>query len=181
MGAKITIDSATLVNKGFEVIEAHWLFGMNADQISVLIHPQSIVHSMVEFEDGAIKAQLGTPDMRLPIQYALYYPERKMLPGERLDFFKMGKLDFIEPDMDTFRGLKLAYEVGKQGGSMPTVYNAANERAVAMFLERKIRYLEIIDVIEYAMEQHTFVDNPSIEEILAIEQEVYRRIEEKWL
>ena len=181
MGRKITIDSSTMVNKGLEVMEAKWLFNVPFEKIQVVIQPQSVIHSMVEYADGGVMAQLGTPDMRLPIQYALYYPERKMLPGERLDFFKMGKLDFIEPDMDTFRGLKLAYEVGKQGGSMPTVYNAANERAVAMFLERKIRYLEIIDVIEYAMEQHTFVDNPSIEEILAIEQEVYRRIEEKWL
>lgn len=180
MGRKITIDSSTMVNKGLEVMEAKWLFDVPFEKIQVVIQPQSVIHSMVEYVDGGVMAQLGTPDMRLPIQYALYYPERRMLPGERLDFFKMGKLDFIEPDMETFRGLKLAYEVGEQGGSMPTVYNAANERAVAMFLERKIKYLEIIDVIEYAMEQHKFVSNPSIEEILAIEQETYRRIEEKW-
>lgn len=181
MGRKITIDSSTMVNKGLEVMEARWLFDVPFEKIQVVIQPQSVIHSMVEYVDGGVIAQLGTPDMRLPIQYALYYPERRMLPGERLDFFKMGKLDFIEPDMDTFRGLKLAYEVGEQGGSMPTVYNAANERAVAMFLERKIKYLEIIDVIEYGMEKHKFIANPSIEEILAIEQETYKRIEEKWL
>lgn len=181
MGRKITIDSSTMINKGLEVMEAKWLFDVPFDKIQVVIQPQSVIHSMVEYADGGVMAQLGTPDMRLPIQYALYYPERRTLPGERLDFFKMGRLDFMEPDMETFRGLKLAYEVGEQGGSMPTVYNAANERAVAMFLDRKIKYLEIIDVIEYAMEQHKFVSNPSIEEILAIEQETYRRIEEKWL
>lgn len=180
MGRKITIDSSTMVNKGLEVMEAKWLFNVPLEKIQVVIQPQSVIHSMVEYADGGVMAQLGTPDMRLPIQYALYYPERKILSGDRLDFFEMGKLDFMQPDMETFRGLKLAYEVGKQGGSMPTVYNAANERAVAMFLARKIKYLEIIDVIEYAMEQHTFVSNPSIEEILAIEQETYRRIEEKW-
>ena len=181
MGRKITIDSSTMINKGLEVMEAKWLFDVPFDKIQVVIQPHSVIHSRVEYADGGVMAQLGTPDMRLPIQYALYYPERRTLPGERLDFFKMGRLDFMEPDMETFRGLKLAYEVGEQGGSMPTVYNAANERAVAMFLDRKIKYLEIIDVIEYAMEQHKFVSNPSIEEILAIEQETYRRIEEKWL
>lgn len=180
MGRKITIDSSTMVNKGLEVMEAKWLFDVPFEKIQVVIQPQSVIHSMVEYADGAVIAQLGTPDMRLPIQYALYYPDRKMLPGERLDFFKMGRLDFIEPDMETFRGLKLAYEVGEQGGSMPTVYNAANERAVAMFLDRKIKYLEILDVIEYALEQHEFVSNPSISDILEIEQETYRRIEEKW-
>ena len=174
MGRKITIDSSTMVNKGLEVMEAKWLFDVDIDDIQVVVQPQSVIHSMVEYEDGAVIAQLGTPDMRLPIQYALYYP------GDRLDFAKLAKLDFMEPDLDTFRGLRLAYEVGRKGGSMPTVYNAANEKAVAMFLNRQIGYLEIIDVIEYAMAQHTWIDNPTIEEILAVEQEVYQVIEAKW-
>ena len=135
---------------------------------------------MVEFEDGAVMAQLGTPDMRLPIQYALYYPERRPLPGERLNFEQLTHLDFEKPDMDTFTGLRLAYEVGRKGGSLPTVYNAANEKAVAMFLDRKIGYLEIIDVIEYALSKHKWIANPTVEEILAIEQEVYEMIEKKW-
>lgn len=180
MGRKITIDSSTMVNKGLEVMEAKWLFDVDIDDIQVVVQPQSVIHSMVEYEDGAVIAQLGTPDMRLPIQYALYYPERRNLPGDRLDFAKLAKLDFMEPDLDTFRGLRLAYEVGRKGGSMPTVYNAANEKAVAMFLNRQIGYLEIIDVIEYAMAQHTWIDNPTIEEILAVEQEVYQVIEAKW-
>lgn len=180
MGRKITIDSSTMVNKGLEVMEAKWLFDVDIDDIQVVVQPQSVIHSMVEYEDGAVIAQLGTPDMRLPIQYALYYPERRNLPGERLDFAKLAKLDFMEPDLDTFRGLGLAYEVGRKGGSMPTVYNAANEKAVAMFLNREIGYLEIIDVIEYAMAQHTWIENPTIEEILAVEQEVYDTIARKW-
>ncbi len=180
MGRKITIDSSTMVNKGLEVMEAKWLFDVDIDDIQVVVQPQSVIHSMVEYEDGAVIAQLGTPDMRLPIQYALYYPERRNLPGDRLDFAKLAKLDFMEPDLDTFRGLGLAYEVGRKGGSMPTVYNAANEKAVAMFLNREIGYLEIIDVIEYAMAQHTWIENPTIEEILAVEQEVYDTIARKW-
>ena len=180
MGRKITIDSSTMVNKGLEVIEAKWLFDVPFDKIQVVVQPQSVIHSMVEYEDGAVMAQLGTPDMRLPIQYALYYPERRTLPGERLDFYKLAGLDFIEPDMETFRGLKLAYEVGKAGGSMPTVYNAANERAVEKFLNRKIGYLEIIEVIDYALSKHKFIENPSLTDILQIEQETYRVIEDKW-
>ena len=180
MGRKITIDSSTMVNKGLEVIEAKWLFDIPFDNIQVVVQPQSVIHSMVEYEDGAVMAQLGTPDMRLPIQYALYYPERRTLPGERLDFYKLAGLDFIEPDMETFRGLKLAYEVGKAGGSMPTVYNAANERAVEKFLNRKIGYLEIIEVIDYALSKHKFIENPSLTDILQIEQETYRVIEDKW-
>ena len=180
MGRKITIDSSTMVNKGLEVMEAKWLFDVDIDQIQVVVQPQSVIHSMVEYEDGAVIAQLGTPDMRLPIQYALYYPERRNLPGERLDFAKLGSLDFMEPDMETFRGLRLAYEVGRKGGSMPTVYNAANEKAVAKFLNREIGYLEIIEVIDYALSKHQWIENPSIEEILEIEQEVYLAIDEHW-
>lgn len=180
MGRKITIDSSTMVNKGLEVMEAKWLFDVPIDAIEVVVQPQSVIHSMVEFEDGAVMAQLGTPDMRLPIQYALYCPERRMLPGERLHFEQLMHLDFEKPDMDTFTGLRLAYEVGRKGGSMPTVYNAANERAVAMFLDRKIGYLEILDVIQYALDQHKWIENPTVEEILVIEQEVYKMIEKKW-
>lgn len=181
MGRKITIDSSTMVNKGLEVMEAKWLFDVDIDSIEVVVQPQSVIHSMVEYEDGAVIAQLGTPDMRLPIQYALYYPERRTLPGDRLDFKQLSKLDFMAPDLDTFRGLALAYEVGRKGGSMPTVYNAANEKAVAMFLDRKIGYLDIIEVIEYALSTHQWLRNPSIDEILSIEQEVYRKIDERWL
>ena len=180
MGRKITIDSSTMVNKGLEVMEAKWLFQVPIDDIEVVVQPQSVIHSMVEFEDGAVMAQLGTPDMRLPIQYALYYPERRPLPGERLNFEQLTHLDFEKPDMDTFTGLRLAYEVGRKGGSLPTVNNAANEKAVAMFLDRKIGYLEIIDVIEYALSKHKWIANPTVEEILAIEQEVYEMIEKKW-
>lgn len=180
MGRKITIDSSTMVNKGLEVMEAKWLFDVEIDQIQVVVQPQSVIHSMVEYEDGAVIAQLGTPDMRLPIQYALYYPERRNLPGERLNFAKLGRLDFMEPDMETFKGLKLAYEVGRKGGSLPTVYNAANEKAVAKFLNREIGYLDIIEVIDYALEKHQWIENPSIEEILEIEQEVYLAIDEHW-
>ena len=154
MGQKITIDSSTMVNKGLEVIEAKWLFDVNVDQIQVVVQPQSVIHSMVEYEDGAVMAQLGTPDMKLPIQYALYYPERRYLPGDRLDFWEMGKLDFEKPDMDTFYGLKLAYKAGREGGSLPTVLNAANELAVSKFLKREVKYLEIMEIIEDCMNAH---------------------------
>lgn len=180
MGRKITIDSSTMVNKGLEVIEAKWLFDVTFDQIQVVIQPQSVIHSMIEFQDGAIIAQLGTPDMRLPIQYALFYPERKILSGERLDFYKLSKLTFEKPDFETFIGLKLAYEVGKIGGSMPTVYNAANERAVAKFLNREIKYLEIPEIIEYAVKNHTIIDNPSVRDILDTETATYELIESRW-
>lgn len=180
MGQKITIDSSTMVNKGLEVIEAKWLFDVEYSQIQVVVQPQSIIHSMVEFEDGGVMAQLGTPDMRLPIQYALYYPERRPLPGDRLDFYKLGQITFEEPDLETFRGLKLAFEAGRLGGSIPTVYNAANELAVSMFLKRKISYLEIVESIEYAMKKHSFIDNPNVEQILSVEQETYHNLEEKW-
>ena len=152
MGRKITIDSSTMVNKGLEVMEAHWLFDVDMDQVQVVIQPASVIHSMIEYEDGAVIAQLGTPDMKLPIQYALYYPERRFLPGDRLDFTKLKEITFDEPDMETFRGLKLAYEAGKAGGSLPTVFNAANELAVSLFLEKKIPYLAITDLIQGAME-----------------------------
>lgn len=177
MGRKITIDSATMVNKGLEVIEAKWLFGVDFDQIEVVVQPKSIIHSMVEFVDGGVIAQLGTPDMKLPIQYALTYPDRRELGGERLDFATLSKIAFEAPDLDTFRGLSLAYEVGRMGGSMPTVYNAANERAVAKFLNREISFLKIYEIIEDAIQWHRKVDNPSVNEILDIEAQTYERIE----
>lgn len=180
MGQKITIDSSTMVNKGLEVMEARWLFGVTMDQVQVVVQPQSIIHSMVEFEDGAVMAQLGTPDMKLPIQYALYYPERRFLPGERLDFAKLGSITFETPDMDVFRGLFLAYEAGRQGGTVPTVYNAANEYAVGKFLRKEISYLTIIDMIEGAMGHHKKMDCPDVEQILAAEQETYDYIESRW-
>ena len=180
MGQKITIDSATLVNKGLEVMEAKWLFGVDLDRIQVVVQPQSVIHSMVEFIDGSIIAQLGTPDMRLPIQYALYGGERKVLDGARLDFAKLGSITFEDPDMETFRGLPLAMEASRRGGSMPTVFNAANEKAVALFLQRKIGFLDIYRIIEEAMERHKVVADPGIEEILNIEQEIYRWIEGRW-
>ena len=180
MGRKITIDSATLVNKGLEVMEAKWLFGVDLDRIQVVVQPQSVIHSMVEFEDGAIIAQLGTPDMKLPIQYALYYPDRRPLGGDRLDFAVLGRITFEDPDTETFLGLKYAYEASRKGGSMPTVFNAANERAVAKFLDRKIRFLDIYDIIAYCMEQHVPVENPSVEQILDTEQAVYEMIESRW-
>ena len=176
MGRKITIDSSTMVNKGLEVIEAKWLFGVTVDQIQVVVQPQSIIHSMVEYEDGAVIAQLGTPDMKLPIQYALYYPERRYLPGDRLDFAALQQITFEKPDMDTFYGLKLAYEAGRRGGSLPTVLNAANERAVAMFLDRKIGYLQIPEIIQACMENHKNIEDPTVEEILKTEQETYEFI-----
>lgn len=180
MGRKITIDSSTLVNKGLEVIEAKWLFDVSLDQIEVVVHPQSIIHSMVEYVDGAIIAQLGTPDMKLPIQYALYYPERRFLSGDRLDFAALSKLTFEKPDMETFYGLRLAFEAGKEGGSLPTVFNAANELAVSKFLERKIKYLEIPEIIEHCMQAHKTIADPSVDEILQTEQEVYEQIESRW-
>ena len=179
MGRKITIDSSTLVNKGLEVIEAKWLFDVDIEQIQVVVHPQSIIHSMVEYVDGAIMAELGTPDMKLPIQYALYYPERRFLPGERVDFYTLSQLTFEKPDLDTFYGLRLAFEAGKAGGSLPTVYNAANELAVSKFLERKIGYLQIPEIIETCMAAHKNILNPSVEEILQTEQAVYEQIESR--
>lgn len=178
MGRKITIDSSTMVNKGLEVMEAHWLFGVDMDQVQVVIQPASVIHSMIEYEDGAVIAQLGTPDMKLPIQYALYYPERRFLPGDRLDFTKLKEITFDEPDMETFRGLKLAYEAGKAGGSLPTVFNAANELAVSLFLEKKIPYLAIPDLIQGAMENHKKKAAPDVDQILAAEQEAYDFIRE---
>lgn len=180
MGRKITIDSSTLVNKGLEVIEAKWLFGVDLDQICVVVHPQSVIHSAVEYEDGAVIAQLGTADMRLPIQYALYYPDRHTLSGERLDLFELGSMTFEKPDTDTFVGLKLAMEAGTKGGNMTTAFNAANEKAVAMFLDRKISYLQITEIIEAAMNNCSFIENPDVEQILATEQDVYDFINSRW-
>lgn len=180
MGRKITIDSATLVNKGLEVMEAKWLFDVELDQIQVVVQPQSIIHSMVEFEDGAVMAQLGTPDMRLPIQYALYYPERKYLPGDRLDFQTLSQIMFEQPDMDTFEGLPLAISAAKTGGSMPTVFNAANERAVAKFLRKEIRFLDIYEIIRTSMERHHVIADPDLTEVLQTEQETYKWIESRW-
>lgn len=177
MGRKITIDSSTMVNKGLEVMEAKWLFDVSLDQIEVVIQPQSVIHSAVEYKDGGIIAQLGTPDMKLPIQYALYYPERKYLPGERLDLFSLAKLDFYKPDYENFPGLALAFEAMRIGDSMPTVYNAANELAVAKFLNREISYLAITEVIEKAMQNHKVIKNPDVSQILFIEQETYDFIE----
>ena len=179
MGRKITIDSSTMVNKGLEVIEAKWLFGVEVDKVQVVVQPQSVIHSMVEYEDGAIIAQLGTPDMKLPIQYALYYPKRRYLPGDRLDFWRMGKLDFEKPDMDTFYGLALACEAGRTGGSLPTVFNAANEMAVGQFLNREIKYLEIIEIIEDCMRAHKNIENPTLDQILETEAETYARIKSR--
>lgn len=176
MGRKITIDSSTLVNKGLEVIEAKWLFDVELDRIQVVVHPQSIIHSMVEYVDGAIIAQLGTPDMKLPIQYALFYPDRRPMGGKKLDFFELGQMTFEKPDTETFVGLKLAYQAAETGGSMPTVFNAANEKAVALFLERKIAYLQIPELIAQSMEQHRNIENPTVEEILQTENWVYEYI-----
>lgn len=176
MGRKITIDSATLVNKGLEVIEAKWLFDVTLDQIQVVVHPQSIIHSMVEYADGGIMAQLGVPDMKLPIQYALFYPDRRPLDGKRVNFYELGQMTFEAPDMETFRGLKLAYEAATIGGSMPTVFNAANEKAVALFLDKKLSFLQIPELIEACMQKHEVKKNPTVEEILAAEQEAYEII-----
>ena len=180
MGQKITVDSATLVNKGLEVMEAKWLFDMDLDYIQVVVQPQSVIHSMVEFEDGGVMAQLGTPDMRLPIQYALYYPHRRYLDGERLDFAKLGQITFEEPDMETFLGLPMAMEASRKGGTMPTVFNAANELAVKKFLHQEIRFLDIYEIIGQSMSRHTQSENPNLEEILATEQETYQWIESRW-
>ena len=176
MGQKITIDSATLVNKGLEMMEAKWLFDVDIDDIEVVVQPKSIIHSMVEFDDGAIMAQLGTPDMKLPIQYAIYYPERRYLNGERLDFKKLREITFELPDTDTFSGIPLAIRAAKAGGSMPTVYNSANEKAVAQFIQGEIRFLDIYEIIEGAMDRHRVMDNPTIKEILKAEQETYEWI-----
>ena len=180
MGQKITIDSATLVNKGLEVMEAKWLFDMDLDHIQVVVQPQSVIHSMIELVDGGIIAQLGTPDMRLPIQYALYGGERRFLDGERLDFAALGSITFENPDMETFRGLPLAMQASRIGGSMPTVFNAANEKAVELFLKRKIRFLDIYTIIEETMNAHSVIKNPGVEEIITLEQETYRKIESRW-
>ena len=177
MGRKITVDSSTLVNKGLEVIEAKWLFNAEPENIQVVVQPQSVIHSMVEYEDGGIMAQLGTPDMKLPIQYALFYPDRRPLPGKRLDFYEMKSITFEKPDTDTFLGLPLAYRAIHAGGSMPTVFNAANEKAVALFLDKKISFLTIYDLIQGAMENHKVVENPSVEQILEAEAEAHAFVE----
>lgn len=176
MGRKITIDSSTLVNKGLEVMEAKWLFGVGLERIQVVVHPQSILHSAVQYVDGAVIGQLGTPDMKLPIQYALFYPDRRPMDGRRVNFFELGQMTFEEPDTETFEGLALAYRAAEAGGSMPTVYNAANEKAVALFLNRQIGYLQITGLIGEAMEQHRVIANPSVEEILRTEAETYEYI-----
>lgn len=179
MGRKITIDSSTMVNKGLEVMEAGWLFNVKPEQIQVVVQPQSIIHSMVEYVDGAVIAQLGVPDMKLPIQYALFYPDRRPMQDNRIDFFKLQNITFEEPNLDTFTGLKLAYEAFRIGGSMPTVYNAANEKAVSLFLNRKISYLDITEFIGLCMENHTVVSNPTVEQILEAEAFSYDFIESK--
>lgn len=179
MGPKITIDSSTMVNKGLEVMEAHWLFGVDYDQIEVVVQPQSIIHSMVQYTDGAILAQLGTPDMKVPIEYALFYPERRHLAGERLDFAKLGQITFEKPDYRVFRGLSLAIEAGKIGGTMPTVFNAANECAVAKFLKEEITYTEIVSSIERCMDAHTVLERPELPEILETERWVYEQLDKK--
>mgnify|MGYP000658303049 CR=1 FL=1 len=173
MGRKITIDSSTMVNKGLEVMEAQWLFNVPSSKVTVVVQPQSIIHSMVEFIDGGIMAQLGSPDMRLPIQYALYYPERRILDTKRLDFYELAQITFEKPDYKVFRGLSLAIEAGKTGGTMPTVFNAANERAVAKFLKGEIKYTDIVRSIEKCMDAHKVSAHPDLEEILATEQWVY--------
>ena len=180
MGAKITIDSATMINKGLEVMEAKWLFGVNLNQVEVVVHPQSILHSAVEFMDGAVIGQMGTPDMRLPILYALFYPNRKTLYAEPLDLFKVGTLTFEKPDMETFYGLSLAYDAMDAGGNVPTVFNAANERAVAKFLNNKIKFLEIPEIVSEAMINVDFIENPTIEKVLETEQMTYDFIESRW-
>ncbi len=180
MGPKITIDSSTMVNKGLEVMEAQWLFDVPATKVQVVVQPQSIIHSMVEFVDGGIMAQLGSPDMRLPIQYALYYPHRRILDTKKVDFFELGKITFEKPDLETFTGLKLAYEAAARGGSIPTAYNAANELAVSKFLSGKIKYLDIPEIIAYAMENARYMQNPDIAQILETERSVYEMIEGRW-
>ena len=179
MGRKITVDSATLVNKGLEVMEAKWLFDVEPEQIQVVVHPQSIIHSMVEYVDGGIMAQLGMPDMKLPIQYAFFYPDRRPMDGRRVDFFALKSISFEEPDVKTFRGLQLAYDAIAAGGSMPTVFNAANEKAVGLFLDKKIRFLAIYDLIQGAMEQHKVIANPTVDEILEAEAQAHAYISGK--
>ena len=161
-------------------MEARWLFGVEPDNIQIVVQPKSIIHSMVEFVDGAVIAQLGTPDMKLPIQYALYYPERRYLPGDRLDFWTLGQITFEKPDMENFPGLRLAFDAAAAGGSLPTVYNAANERAVAMFLEKKIGFLEIPEIIQSCMEAHRVIPDPTVEQILETEEETYEMIKGRW-
>ena len=180
MGAKITIDSATMMNKGFEVIEAKWLFGVDFDNIHVVVQPKSVIHSMIQFKDGSVIAQLGTPDMRLPIQYALCYPDRRFLKGDRLDFHMLKQITFEEPDRKTFKGLPMAVEAARAGGSMPTVFNAANELAVRKFLQKKISFLDIYEIIGQSMSRHTAVKDPDLDQILEIEKETYRWIESRW-
>lgn len=180
MGRKISIDSATLVNKGLEVMEARWLFDVTFDQIQVVIQPQSVIHSMVQFIDGGIMAELGTPDMKLPILYALFYPNRRNLSGARLDFHQLKQITFDEPDYNTFTGLKLAYKVGRLGGSMPTVFNAANEMAVSKFLKGEIKFLQIPEIISYAVGEHKIIMNPTVSQILDTETETYDLIESRW-
>ncbi len=181
MGKKITVDSSTLVNKGLEVIEAKWLFDVEPEKIQVVVHPQSIIHSMVEYADGGIMAQLGMPDMKLPIQYALFYPDRRFMDGKKVDFFEVSSMTFERPDLETFPGLKMAYEAIAAGGSMPAVYNAANEKAVSLFLSKKIRFLEIYDLIREAMENHKVIAEPSLEDILETEAAVYEFIDARRL
>lgn len=180
MGRKITIDSATMVNKGLEVIEAKWLFDVDIDAVEVVVQPQSVIHSMVQFQDGAVMAQLGTPDMKLPIQYALFYPQRRFLPGKRLNFAELASIEFSKPDLEVFQGLSLAYHVGREGGSLPTVFNAANEYAVARFLEEKIGFLDIYRMIEECVNAHKKIEAPSIAEILDTERWTYEFIESRW-
>lgn len=180
MGKKITIDSATMVNKGLEVIEAKWLFDIEPDRIEVVVQPESLIHSMVEFIDGGIMAQLGTPDMKLPIQYALYYPDRKTLGGKRVSFSDIGMINFEKPDCNTFMGLKLAFKAARVGHSLPVVLNAANEKAVAKFLNKEISFLDIYEIIETCMGKHNIINNPSVEEILEIEEDTYKIIESRW-
>ena len=180
MGQKITVDSATLVNKGLEVMEAHWLFGVDLSDIQVVVQPKSIIHSMVEFRDGAVIAQLGTPDMHLPIQYALFYPERRPLGGDRLDFRRLREITFEEPDMETFLGLPMAIEAARTGGSMPTVFNAANEAAVKLFLSRKVSFTDIYKIIRSSMDRHKLIENPDLEAVLATEEDTRQWIESRW-
>lgn len=180
MGRKITIDSSTLVNKGLEVIEAKWLFDVEPENIQVVLQPQSIIHSAVQYVDGGIIAQLGTPDMKLPIQYALFYPDRRPMGGERVDLFALGSIILDKPDMETFLGLKLAYAAAGKGGSMPTVFNAANEKAVALFLDDKIKFLDIYDIIQKAMDRHSVIENPTVDQILATEADCYDYIATNW-
>ena len=181
MGKKITIDSSTMVNKGLEVIEAKWLFSVEPENIQVVVQPQSIIHSMVQFQDGGVMAQLGTPDMKLPIQYALYYPNRRKLLGERLDFTRLSEITIARPDMEVFEGLKYAFEACKIGGSMPTVLNAANEYAVAKFLDGKIRYVDIVRMIRTAMDHRKLIQNPSVCDILRIQLETEKDLENGWI